>query len=196
MPLEAGIVNLSGTGQSNQWVSSVTDIFVDSSKALTPVPILAGIAGEAKSRNGNSTDTSNIRVGQTVKVRNLISVEGSLAKSSEQPASNISYIKDESQINIRAGVLNRGGRQAIESISENVSGVTIRVGTKSPDESINYAVLVYPLFSQSVTTTSGQNGLSKGFSPTDTRLKGSFNVVNGDVAVLVPRQEPPEKSIT
>lgn len=184
---EAGIVNLSGTGQSNQWVSSVTDIFVDSSKALTPVPILAGIAGEAKSRNGNSTDTSNIRVGQTVKVRNLISVEGSLAKSSEQPASNISYIKDESQINIRAGVLNRGGRQAIESISENVSGVTIRVGTKSPDESINYAVLVYPLFSQSVTTTSGQNGLSKGFSPTDTQLKGSFNVVNGDVAVFGPQ---------
>lgn len=184
---EAGVVNFSGTGQSVQKVNSVNRILVDSTKAIQSVPILAGIAGETRSRNGISSNAASTKIGQLVKVKELISVEGNLAKPSEHPGSNVSFIQDESQIGVRAGVLNRGGKQEVDFMSTEAQGTTISVGTNSPNDAVNYAVLVYPLFSQSVNTTSGQNNLKSDLSVTDTTLKGSFNVINGDIAVFGPQ---------
>ena len=184
---EAGVVNFSGSRTSKQSIDYLNQIVIDSSKGASTYPIIAGISGETTSRNAIANPTSAAPTyGQVVKIKEQISVEGNLSNPDKQPNSNVSYRQDEGQISLRAGILNRGGRQEIDSISQNPQGTNIVVGTKSASDNNNYAVLVYPFFSQSVTTTSAQDAL-KAPNATETLLKGSFNVVKGDVSVFGPQ---------
>lgn len=126
-----------------------------------------------RSNTGGTNDSQNAV--QRIYVSDSIVVDGfAVAKSPHQYLEVLSTF---------AAVANRGGRQEIISTNRNQPVLlSAKTQMKAEDPSVNsygaYALLVYPNFARSPTSASLRA------SYTETTIKGSFDVYNGDIAVF------------
>ena len=192
---EGGIVLEDGGASGHQEIESVGRIVIDSSKAAWSSPMIAGISGQgaALAYVADSSTKYLVDDGQRVKVIDSISVDGPIAiPEGTARSSFLAYKYGETQALFRAGIVNLGGGQVIESGADAGKATWIEVGKNNSADLNNYAVLINPFFQGTNTNEYASTpGLArynpKGNVKTTTSLVGSFDIRSGNIGVFGPQ---------